>query len=129
MYDKNKYQATITMQSSFEYWETKNGKRKKIQDRLKVYFIYVIDEDAFGIGIIKLNADDIHDSEIVCPARYNENIDWDTLDRLSEDSSDFRKFISDLTEDIALGKVKSNYDKVISDEKFESYLKDKKIIK
>ena len=85
--------------------------------------------NAFGIGIIKLNADVIHDSEIVCPARYNENIDWDTLDRLSEDSPDFRKFISDLTEDIALGKVKSNYDKVISDEKFESYLKDKKIIK
>ncbi|MBR1402941.1 MAG: HrgA protein [Treponema sp.] len=85
--------------------------------------------NAFGIGIIKLNANDIHDSEIVCPARYNENIDWDTLDRLSEDSPDFRKFISDLTEDIALGKVKSNYDKVISDEKFESYLKDKKIIK
>ena len=85
--------------------------------------------NAFGIGIIKLNANDIHDSEIVCPARYNENIDWDTLDRLSEDSTDFRKFISDLTEDIALGKVKSNYDKVISDEKFESYLKDKKIIK
>lgn len=84
--------------------------------------------NAFGIGIIKLNAEDITDSEIICPARYNENLDWDTLDRLAEDSPDFKKFISDLTEDIALGKVKSNYDKVISDEKYESYLKEKKII-
>ncbi len=50
MYERNTIEAKITMQSSFEYWETKKGKRKKIQDRLKVYFIYVIDEDAFGIG-------------------------------------------------------------------------------
>ena len=84
--------------------------------------------NAFGIGIIKLNAEDINDSEIVCPARYNESIDWDTLDRLAEDSPDFKKFISDLTEDIALGKVKSSYDKVISDEKYRIYLKEKQII-
>ena len=84
--------------------------------------------NAFGIGIIKLNAEDINDSEIVCPARYNESIDWDTLDRLAEDSPDFKKFISDLTEDIALGKVKSSYDKVISDEKYGIYLKEKQII-
>lgn len=84
--------------------------------------------NAFGIGIIKLNAQDINDSEIVCQARYNENIDWDTLNRLAEDSPDFKRFISDLTEDIALGKVKSNYDKVISDEKYDNYLKEKKII-
>lgn len=84
--------------------------------------------NAFGIGIIKLSAEDINDSEIVCPARYNESIDWDTLDRLAEDSPDFKKFISDLTEDIALGKVKSSYDKVISDEKYGIYLKEKQII-
>ena len=84
--------------------------------------------NAFGIGIIKLSAEDINDSEIVCPARYNESIDWDTLDRLAEDSPDFKKFISDLTEDIALGKVKISYDKVISDEKYGIYLKEKQII-
>nr|WP_318706865.1 hypothetical protein [uncultured Treponema sp.] len=60
--------------------------------------------------------------------RYNETIDWDTLDRLAEDSPDFKKFISDLTEDIALGKVKSKYDEIISDEKFGTYLKNKKIV-
>jgi hypothetical protein len=84
--------------------------------------------NAFGIGIIKLNAENISESEIVCSARYNENIDWDTLNRLAEDSPDFNKFISDLTEDIALAKVKSNYDKVLSDEKYEVYIRDKKIV-
>ena len=83
--------------------------------------------NAFGIGIIKLNPESISESEIICNARYNENIDWDTLERLSEDNPDFNKFISDLTEDIALGKVKSTYDKVITDDKFENYLKEKSI--
>ena len=83
--------------------------------------------NAFGIGIIRLNAEHISESEIICTARFNETIDWDTLDRLAEDSPDFKKFISDLTEDIALGKVKSNYDKVLTDEKYESYLQDKHI--
>ena len=84
--------------------------------------------NSFGVGIIKLNAENINESEIICAARVNENIDWDTLDRLSEDSPDFKKFISDLIEDIALGKVKSTYDKVISDEKYDNYLKDKHIL-
>ncbi|WP_253684194.1 MULTISPECIES: hypothetical protein [Treponema] len=84
--------------------------------------------NAFGIRIIKLNAENINESEIICTARINENIDWDTLDRLSEDSPNFKKFISNLIEDIALGKVKSTYDKVISDEKYDNYLKDKYIL-
>lgn len=83
--------------------------------------------NAFGIGIIKLDAQDFNNSEILCPAKYNDNIDWDTLNRLAEDSPDFNKFISDLTEDIALGKVKSSYDKVLSDEKLVVYLKERKI--
>ena len=35
--------------------------------------------NAFGIGIIKLNPESVSESEIICNARYNENIDWDTL--------------------------------------------------
>lgn len=84
--------------------------------------------NAFGIGIIKLNAENINESEIICSARFNENLDWDTLDRLAEDSPDFKKFLNDLMDDNALGKVKSNYDKVIPDEKYENYIREKKII-
>ncbi len=86
--------------------------------------------NAFGIGIIKLNATDISDSEIICTARNNEIIDWDTLNRLAEDSPDFKKFISDLTEDISLSKVKSNYDKILSDDnyEYENYIKEKNIV-
>lgn len=84
--------------------------------------------NAFGIGVIKLNTKSINESEVTFPAEYRKNIDWDTVNRLSEDSPDFRKFISDLTEDIKLSKIKSNYDKVFSDEKMDTYIQEKKII-
>ena len=86
--------------------------------------------NAFGIGVIKLNPEDINNSEIVCPARFNENIDWDTLDRLAEESEDFRTFLSNLQEDLSLKRVKSkdDYDKVLSDEDYEKYLREKRII-
>lgn len=83
--------------------------------------------NSFGIGIIKLNAENIDESEIICTARFNDILDWDTLDRLAEDSPDFRAFISDLKEDIALQKVKSKYDDVLKDEEYDDYVKEKKI--
>lgn len=84
--------------------------------------------NAFGIGVIKLNTKSINESEVTFSAEYKKNIDWDTVNRLSEDSPDFRKFISDLTEDIKLSKIKSNYDKVFNDEKIDNYIQEKKII-
>lgn len=78
--------------------------------------------NAFGIGIIKLNADKLEESEIICSAAFKETIDWDTLNRLAEDSPDFTKFISDLKDDVDLNKVKSRYDKVLNDDEYLSYL-------
>lgn len=84
--------------------------------------------NSFGIGIIKLSPVNIEESEIICNARHREIIDWDTLDRLAEDSPDFRAFISDIKEDLTVAKVKSVYDKIISDDDYEGYLKKKGII-
>jgi len=84
--------------------------------------------NSFGIGIIKLNLDAINESEVLFPAKFRESIDWDTINRLADDSPDFRGFISDLTEDIKISKIKSDYDKVLEDEKVVEYIKEKKII-
>lgn len=48
--------------------------------------------NAFGIGVIRLNAKNITESEILFPARFNENLDWDTIDRLNEENVDFKNF-------------------------------------
>ena len=83
--------------------------------------------NAFSIGIIKLNPDSINESEVLFPAEFKDAIDWDTVNRLAEDSPDFRKFIANLTEDIKLSKIKSSYDEIMSDDDLIDYIKAKNI--
>ena len=83
--------------------------------------------NSFGIGVIKLNPQSVTESEVLFPARLREFIDWDTVNRLTEDSPDFKKFILDLTEDIKLSKIKSNYDKILDDELLINFIKTKNI--
>lgn len=67
---------------------------------------------SFGIGVIKLNMEDPHSSEIIFPAKYREALDWETINKLTM-NSDFKEFISTVKIDISSKKVhKSEYDKV-----------------
>lgn len=84
--------------------------------------------NAFGIGVIKLNAENISQSEVILNAKYNENLDWDTIDRLSENPI-FKQFISDIKDDAEVGKIKSQYDEVCyDDEETADYAKKKHIV-
>ncbi|MCI8621480.1 MAG: HrgA protein [Clostridia bacterium] len=85
--------------------------------------------NAFGIGVIKLNAINIAESEILFPARFNNTLDWDTIDRLSEDNIDFKNFSENISDSNKINKVGRDYDKILDDEKYEKYLEDKKIVK
>jgi uncharacterized protein len=67
---------------------------------------------SFGIGVIKLNMEDPHSSEIIFPAKYREALDWETINKLTM-NSDFKEFISTVKIDISSKKVhKSEYDQV-----------------
>lgn len=83
--------------------------------------------NAFGIGIIKLNSENIFESEILFPSRINQEIDWDTVNRLANENPDFNDFLKLITEDSKLGKVKSQYDKVMEIEELTKYINDKGI--
>ena len=83
--------------------------------------------NAFGIGIIKLNPENIFESEILFPSRINQEIDWDTVNRLSNENSDFNNFLKLITEDCKLGKVKSQYDKILKEDEIIKYLENKGI--
>ncbi len=86
--------------------------------------------NAFGIGIIKLNPEYITQSEILFSAKTKEFLDWDTIDRLVNENIDFESFINDLMEDIKIGKIKSNYDITFKDDDEAcNYAKSKRIIK
>ena len=44
---------------------------------------------------IKLNAENVSQSVVMFNSRQNENLDWDTIDRLAE-NPDFDQFIGDI---------------------------------
>jgi hypothetical protein len=83
--------------------------------------------NAFGIGVIKLNPENVFESEIVFPSSINQEIDWDTVNRLANENSDFSDFLKLITEDCKLGKVKSQYDKVLKLEDLTKHINDKGI--
>ena len=84
--------------------------------------------NAFGIGFIKLNAEDVAQSEILLPAKENKSNDWEMIDRLVEENPDLKTFIDWITEDYQVKKVKSDYDEVFSPEEMQNYVIKHKIV-
>lgn len=67
---------------------------------------------SFGIGVIQLNIDDPDASEIVFPATTRENLDWETVNKLTM-NADFKEFISTVKIDITSKKIhKKEYDTI-----------------
>lgn len=46
-----------------------------------------------GIGVIRLDIDNVSESQIMIPARERYEIDWSTVSRLVDENSDFQKYI------------------------------------
>jgi len=83
--------------------------------------------NAFGIGLIRINPENIFESEILFPSKVNPEIDWDTVNRLVNENSDFTDFLKLITEDCKLGKVKSTYDKLLKPDELIKYIREKGI--
>jgi hypothetical protein len=67
---------------------------------------------SFGIGIIKLNLEDPNSSEIIFPSKYREELDWETINKLTI-NPDFKEFISVVKIDISSKKIhKKEYNQV-----------------
>jgi len=68
---------------------------------------------SFGIGVIKLNLEDPHSSEIIFPAKYREALDWETINKLTMNAN-FKEFITTVKIDITSRKIhKKEYDQVL----------------
>ena len=77
---------------------------------------------SFGIGIIKLDTQDPDATEIIYPARYTEQLDWDTINKLTM-NADFKDFISRVNKDIRNNEIyKEQYDIIFEREKLISII-------
>ena len=73
---------------------------------------------SFGIGIIHLNTDSPIDSEILFQARYKEELDLNTINKLYKDNSDFKKCIESINETLQSPTkriYKEDFDEVIEE--------------
>lgn len=84
--------------------------------------------NAFGIGFIKLNIEHIEQSEILLPAKTKEKIDWETVNRLVEENSDFSDFVEHVVQDITVSNVRGTYDPIFEDDDYTSYLSQKGLL-
>ena len=93
--------------------------------------------NAFGIGIIELNPRIITQSEILFPSRISDDLDWDTVQKLTEINEDFRDFLLEITLEKRSNNMKKFYDEPLledragdrsCDDLCKAYALEKKII-
>jgi len=79
---------------------------------------------SFGIGIIHLDPADIDSSIILYPARGRDTLDWETINKLCEQNSDFEKFLQDVKIDFESKRIhRAEFDEVVKD--IRKYIRDK----
>jgi hypothetical protein len=70
---------------------------------------------AFGIGLIKLSMDDPSLNTVVYQAKYNANIDIESINVLSKINKEFKEFIMDVKSDFSGNRrVNGKYDKILN---------------
>lgn len=83
--------------------------------------------NAFGIGFIKLNSESIEESEILFNAKEKTDLDWETIDRLVYENTDFSSLVQGINDDMKISKVQYGYDKVLDQNEIEKYISEKEI--
>ena len=73
--------------------------------------------ESFGIGFIKLNAEDYTKSIRLFTARRKDELDWNMVNRLLSENADFKKFIETIKSDLSASSVRNKKD---FDEQFET---------
>lgn len=67
---------------------------------------------SFGIGVIQLDMGDPHSSDVIIPAKYKKDLDFETINKLAM-NSDFREFLETVKIDYTTGKIHDKeYDKL-----------------
>jgi hypothetical protein len=70
-----------------------------------------------GIGVIRLDVENPSESQILIPAKEQNEIDWDTANRLTDENKDFQKFIKAIRHFYQTGDIlESDWDIIIDED-------------
>ncbi len=79
---------------------------------------------SFGIGVIKIDLEEPDSSEVLFSARTNEDLDWDSINKLTVMNPDFKDFLKRIKIDISSKEIrKEKYDKVCEQEELKKIIK------
>lgn len=79
---------------------------------------------SFGIGIIKIDIEDPDSSETLFPAKFKSELDWDTINKLAGENTDFKEFLVRIKKDLSTKEVrKEQYDSSGNLEKLKEIIK------
>ena len=107
-----------------EVWETgkASGLAAKIKTSGKTPWqslgaqLYVEVRDNPQSKFIQMDLQDIDSSSVLYPARIREGLDWETINKLCEQNTDFEKFIQDVKIDFESKRFyRSEYDEIPKD--------------
>jgi uncharacterized protein len=71
---------------------------------------------SFGIGILRLDLQDIDASLILYPAKIRDGLDWETINKLCDQNPTFKKFVEDVRIDFESKRIhRAEYDEVPKD--------------
>lgn len=81
---------------------------------------------SFGIGVIRIDAEDPDSTDILLPARTKDSVDWETINKLTI-NADFREFLKRIRIDITSREIRRElYDPVLGKDELLRLLGKKK---
>ena len=70
---------------------------------------------SFGIGILKIDMMDPDSSQIIYPAKYKSELDWENINKLAVENPDFKEFLKRVKIDLNSKEIRKElYDKIYS---------------
>jgi hypothetical protein len=81
---------------------------------------------SFGIGVIRLDRSNPHDSEVILAAKERDEIDWETTNRIASINPDFRAYLSSVSASMQVNQaVVHGFDLILDDPALVDYLSSK----
>lgn len=81
--------------------------------------------NSFGIGVIRLDMQNVFESEIVFPAESSKELDWATIGKMC-DNPDFNQFIDNFNDAIKIGNVSPvQHDNILDEDGVTEHIRDK----
>lgn len=78
---------------------------------------------SFGVGVIELDVNEPNSSSIRFPAQTRENLDWETVNKLTVMNKDFKLFVKRVRIDLKSNEIrKEKYDRIFDEDQLEKLI-------